>query len=107
MKRSQESKLIFARLFVEDGMQFWGMPDFPVIEQADDDRLHDVVDGDRIDQLAGRYLGKRSLGWVIALANGIEIYPNGINPNTTIRIPSVSRVRDKILPMAQKMRDGR
>lgn len=101
------SKLIFARAFEDGGVEFYGMPDIPVIEPADDDTIHEVVDGDRIDLLSDRYYGRQDRGWIIAQANGIEIYPNGINTGDQLRIPSDKRVTQVILPSAARGRQGR
>lgn len=43
--------------------------------------------GDRLDKLASRFYGDDEYWWVIALANGID-YPLGIQPGTTLLIPT-------------------
>ena len=107
MRVMRESKLAFARLFIESGVQYWGLPDFPSVEPANDDILHEVGYGDRLDLLSQRYYGRPDLMWIIALNNGIAVYPNEVNPGTDLRIPSRNRVENVILPSAQKGREGR
>jgi len=101
------SKLNFAMLLSTSGALYWGMPDFSTIDPADDDILHEVVGGDRIDNISYRYYGRPDRGWIIALANGIEVYPNQINVGAMLRIPSPQRVGNVILPLAARARQGR
>ena len=61
-----------------------------------DDRFHEVVVGERLDQLAYRYLGDAKLWWVIAEANDIA-WALEIEPGTVLRIPSVETVEMKVL----------
>jgi nucleoid-associated protein YgaU len=49
-----------------------------------------VVAGDRIDQIAYRFLGDPSYWWLIADANPEVTDWNNIAVNTTLRIPRVS-----------------
>ena len=61
-----------------------------------DDRFHEVVVGERLDQLAYRYLGDAKLWWVIAEANDIA-WPLDLEPGSVLRIPSVETVEMKVL----------
>lgn len=107
IKVNQGSKIAFSRLLSEDGLLFFGMPDFPAIDPSDDDIIHEVEDGDRIDNLSATYYGRPDRGWIIAVANGIDIYPNGLNTGDELRIPSPQRVEREILPLAARGRQGR
>jgi nucleoid-associated protein YgaU len=61
-----------------------------------DDRLHTVVEGDRIDLLAHRYLGDARLWWIICDYNDI-FFPLELQPGTDLRIPSVEHVQMRLL----------
>jgi nucleoid-associated protein YgaU len=61
-----------------------------------DDRLHTVIEGDRIDLLAHRYLGDARLWWIICDYNDI-FFPLELQPGTDLRIPSVEHVQMRIL----------
>lgn len=54
----------------------------------DDDRFHRVVDGDRIDLLAYKYLGDARHWWVICDYNDIN-FPLILETGTMLRIPSI------------------
>ena len=56
-----------------------------------DDRFHTVVEGDRIDLLAFRYLGAADLWWIICDYNDI-FFPLELPPGTVLSIPSVEHV---------------
>ena len=51
----------------------------------------------RSNRLAKRFYGSYDLWWIIALANGMELLPDDLNPNAIIRIPSQRRVFTEIL----------
>jgi len=61
-----------------------------------DDRFHTVVDGDRLDLLAHRYLGKTDLWWIICDYNDI-FFPMELEPGSVLRIPSVEHVNMRLL----------
>jgi hypothetical protein len=61
-----------------------------------DDRLHTVIEGDRIDLLAHRYLGDARLWWIICDYNDI-FFSLELQPGTDLRIPSVENVQMRIL----------
>jgi nucleoid-associated protein YgaU len=48
---------------------------------------HNVVDGDRLDNLAYRYYKDATLWWFIANANPEIFYPEDLKPGQIIRIP--------------------
>ena len=61
-----------------------------------DDRFHTVVDGDRLDLLAHRYLGRTDLWWIICDYNDI-FFPMELEPGSVLRIPSVEHVNMRLL----------
>lgn len=89
-----------------DRVRCWEMPEFPVIEDADDDIIYTVARTDRIDRIAERFLGSPELWWMIAIANGLRLIPNEINPQQTLRIPTQNRAA-QILRKAALRREGR
>lgn len=102
----EASRLQYARLAVLDGVEHWELPEYPTIEESNDDLRHDVDRNDRIDNLAQRYYGSPELWWVIAIANGMELLPNDLKPGTRIRIPSGKRVFSKILRTNRRNTEG-
>ena len=62
----------------------------------DDDRTHTVVEGDRLDLLAHRYLGDARLWWIIADYNDI-FWPLELEVGSTLRIPSCDHAQMNIL----------
>lgn len=61
-----------------------------------DDRFHTVVDGDRLDLLAHRYLGRADLWWIICDYNDI-FFPLELEPGSVLRIPSVENVQMRFI----------
>jgi len=55
-----------------------------------------VVDGDRPDLLAHRYLGRADLWWIICDYNDI-FFPMELEPGSVLRIPSVEHVNMRLL----------
>lgn len=56
-----------------------------------DDVFHTVVEGDRIDLLAYRYLGRADLWWVICDYNDV-FFPLELQDGTVLRFPSVEHL---------------
>ena len=61
-----------------------------------DDRLHTVVEGDRLDLLAYRYLGDARLWWIICDYNDL-FFPLALDPGLALRIPSREHVQMRLL----------
>lgn len=101
------SRLLFARTLIIDGVECFEMPEYPVIDEADDDVIYQVKQKDRIDLIANRFYGNPELWWIIAIANDLGLLPSDLKPFSTIRIPSNSRVFGKILKQAPKKKEGR
>jgi nucleoid-associated protein YgaU len=107
VKVRSTSRLNFSRLLTIDEVEHWEMAELPVIVAAQDDTFYQVNQEDRIDLIAQRFYGNPELWWVIAVANGLDLLPNDLKPFSTIRIPSNSRVFNKILREAPKRKEGR
>lgn len=60
-----------------------------------DDRFHTVVEGDRIEVLAFRYLGNADLWWIVCDYNDI-FFPLELAPGTVLRIPSMELVNMRL-----------
>ena len=61
-----------------------------------DDRFHTVVDSDRIDNIAYRYLADSKLWWIIADYNDI-FFPLELPVGSVLRIPSIEHIHMHIL----------
>jgi len=109
IKIRRTSRLNFSRLVTLGGSNVvsWEMPEYPAINEGQDDILYQVQQEDRIDLLAQRFYGTPELWWVIAVANGLALLPNDLRPYSTIRVPSNNRVFNSILKQAPKKREGR
>lgn len=83
-------------IFQDGDTQFLG--NRPVVDTTPqpDDRFHLVVDNDRIDLLAYKYLGDPLLWWIICDWNDI-CFPLDLPVGATLRIPSLERVMMTIL----------
>lgn len=55
-----------------------------------------MVDGDRLDLLAHRYLDRAGLWWIICDYNDI-FFPLELEPGSVLRIPSVEHVNMRLL----------
>jgi len=61
-----------------------------------DDRFHTVIEGDRIDLIAHRYLGDARLWWIVCDYNDL-FFPLELEAGAVLRIPSVEHVQMRIL----------
>lgn len=91
----RRSRYAASILYTSGDGDFLGMR--PPIETTPrpDDRFHTVVDGDRIDLLAFRYLGNADLWWIICDYNDI-FFPLELPPGTVLRIPSMEHVNMRL-----------
>ena len=66
---------------------------YPKIKPSDSDFYSISEAPDRLDILASKYFGDKSLWWIIAVANNLNEASFFINPGTQLRIPgSISTV---------------
>ena len=61
-----------------------------------DDRFHTVIEGDRVDRLAARYLGRAELWWVICDYNDV-FFPLELEVGAVLRIPSLEYVTMRLI----------
>ena len=79
-------------IIYQDGeSQFLGARSRIDVSPHADDRFHTVVEGDRIDLLAHKYLGDPTLWWVICDFNDIA-FPLELTVGAMLRMPSIERV---------------
>jgi nucleoid-associated protein YgaU len=96
VKVPSTSRQQFARLYQDGDKQFWGSRPKIDTSPRPDDRFHTVVEGDRIELLAHKYLGDVSLWWVIADYNDL-FFCQELEVGAKLRIPSSERVRMDVL----------
>lgn len=107
VKLRSPSRLRFSQLIELEGVEHWELPEYPAIDPAKDDKRYVVDRNDRIDRLAFKFYGSPDLWWIIALANGMELLPNDLHPQQTIRVPSQRRVFTQILRRPSRGLEGR
>ena len=61
---------------------------YPKIKPSNDDLYIISEGGDRLDILASKYYGDKTLWWIIATANNLNDASLSITPGTQMRIPS-------------------
>ncbi|MHB9038478.1 MAG: LysM peptidoglycan-binding domain-containing protein [Armatimonadota bacterium] len=83
-------------LYVDGGEEFIGSREQIDISAQPDDHFHTAVEGDRVDLIAHRYLGRAELWWIICDYNDI-FFPLEIAAGTVLRLPSVEQVEMRIL----------
>jgi len=78
-------------LYVDGQEEFLGTRPRIDTSPQPDDVFHAVVDGDRIDLIAYRYLGRAELWWIICESNDI-FFPLEIEAGRTLRLPCVEHM---------------
>jgi len=91
-----DSRYAACVLYVDGDQEFIGTRQPIDTMPRPDDVFHTVVDGDRIDLIAYRYLGRTELWWVICDYNDI-FYPLELLSGQVLRIPSREHVSMRIL----------
>lgn len=91
------SPLRMATLRSVGGVEFFDRPEYPVIEEASDDVVYEVQDGDQIDTLAEQFYGDRSLWRLLAVANGLELLPSDLKIGMKLVVPSNGRMLTEIM----------
>ena len=61
---------------------------YPKIKASNDDLYIISEGGDRLDILASKYYGDKTLWWIIATANNLNDASLSITPGTQMRIPT-------------------
>ncbi len=86
-----DSRYATCVLYVDGQEEFLGTRPRIDTSPQPDDVFHTVVDGDRIDLIAYRYLGRADLWWVICDYNDI-FFPLELEAGTVLRVPSAEQV---------------
>ncbi len=93
---TRRSRYATSILFTEGPQEFLGARAPIDTSPRSDDRFHTIIEGDRLDGLAHRYLGRAELWWVIADYNEIA-WTFEIAAGSVIRIPAAEVVAMRIL----------
>lgn len=91
-----DSRYATCVLYVDGQKEFLGTRPRIDTSPQPDDVFHTVVEGDRIDLIAYRYLGRADLWWVICDYNNI-FFALELEPGTVIRIPSAELLQIRLL----------
>ena len=83
-------------LYVDGQEEFLGTRPRIDTSPQPDDVFHTVVEGDRIDLIACRYLGRADLWWVVCDYNDVFL-PLELEAGTVLRIPSVEHTHMRVL----------
>lgn len=83
-------------LYVDGQEEFLGTRPRIDTSPQPDDLFHTVVEDDRIDLIAYRYLGRADLWWVICDYNDVFL-PLELEVGTVLRLPSVEHVQMRML----------
>ncbi len=91
-----DSRYAACVLYVDGNVEFLGTR--PSIDPSPrpDDIFHTIVESDRIDLIAHRYLGNSSLWWVICDYNDV-FFPLELETGSILRVPSVEHVQMRLL----------
>lgn len=91
-----DSRYATCVLYIDGGQEFIGTRQRIDTSPRPDDVFHTMVEGDRIDLIAYRYLGRAELWWIICDYNGI-FFPLELGVGTVLRIPSAEHVEMRLL----------
>lgn len=91
-----DSRYATCVLYVDGQVEFLGTRPHIDTSPQPDDIFHTVVEGDRIDLIAYRYLGRADLWWVICDYNDI-LFPLELEVGTVLRVPSAERIQMNML----------
>lgn len=91
-----DSRYAACVLYVDGSVEFLGTRPRIDTSPRPDDTFHTVVEGDRIDLIAYRYLGRVDLWWVICDYNDI-FFPLELTVGSRLRIPSLDDVIMRLL----------
>jgi hypothetical protein len=91
-----DSRYAACVLYVDGSEEFIGTREHIDTSPRPDDVFHAVVEGDRIDLIAYRYLGRAELWWIVCDYNDI-FFPLDLAPGAVLRVPSVEHVQMRVL----------
>lgn len=91
-----DSRYATCVMYVDGSQEFIGTRQRIDTTPRPDDVFHVVIEGDRIDLIAYRYLGRADLWWVVCDYNDI-FFPLELGAGTVLRVPSVEHVQMAVL----------
>ena len=91
-----DSRYATCVIYVDGDQEFVGTRQRIDSSPMPDDVFHTVVEGDRIDLIGYRYLGRAELWWVVCDYNDI-FFPLELEVGMVLRIPSVEYVEMRLL----------
>jgi len=91
-----DSRYASCVLYIDGHQEFIGTRERIDTSPRPDDVFHTVVEGDRMDLIAYRYLGRADLWWVICDYNDI-LFPLELEVGMALRIPSAAHVEMSIM----------
>lgn len=91
--KDTKNRLTFASAEVADGIDYWGVPDYPNFDPQPDDTFMTAVSTDRLDSIAYRVYGSPVYWWVIATANSLDMGNGDLYPGLRLRLPSLTYVK--------------
>ena len=92
----QDSRYATCVLFVDGNQEFIGTRQQIDTTPRADDAFHTVIEGDRVDLIAHRYLGRAELWWVICDYNEM-LFPLELEIGSVLRLPSAEHVEMRLL----------
>lgn len=94
---SPDSRYATCILYVDGDKEFIGTRQPIDTSPRPDDIFHIVVEGDRLDLVAYRYLGRAELWWVICDYNNI-FFPLELETGMVLRMPSTTVAYTVLMP---------
>jgi len=91
-----DSRYASCVLYIDGDQEFIGTRERIDTSPRPDDVFHTVVESDRIDLVAHRYLGRADLWWVVCDYNDI-FFPLELPLGQVLRIPSLEYVEMRLL----------
>lgn len=92
----EDSRYAKCVLYVDGSDEFIGTRQRIDTTPQPDDVFYTVLEGDRIDLIAYRYLGRAELWWVICDYNNI-FFPLELEVGDMLRLPSAEHVQMQLL----------
>lgn len=91
-----DSRYATCVLYVDESQEFIGTRQRIDTTPRPDDVFHVVIEGDRIDLIAYRYLGRADLWWIVCDYNDI-FSPLELPPGQVLRVPSHDHIQMRVL----------
>lgn len=92
----QDSRYATCALFVDGSEEFIGTRQQIDSKPQPDDVFYTVIEGDRVELIAYRYLGRAELWWVICDYNDI-FNPFELETGRVLRLPSAEHAAMRLL----------